>query len=659
MNGILAELRRRKVFRVAGAYAVIGWLLAQISVTLETSLNLPGWFDTLIVSLLLIGFPVALLLAWAFEVTPEGIKLSDPVASNGEKPRRRGRMIDLAALAGLAIIAILIVGNALRPTKGESTGFAQRRTDAGEALAIAVMPFINMSNDPDNAYFADGMSEEILNALSRRKGLNVVSRTSSFALRGTDATATEIGERLRADLILEGSVRKAGPKVRISATLIDTTAGNQLWTETYDRTLDDLFGVQDEVSAQIADALPGLVGIAPLEAPPVRANASVDPEAYRLYLEARFLEGKRGIAIEQRHFDEALALTRQIDNLAQQARALDPNFAGPLVIIANMMRTTAGQELYGFNDYGEAVAASSDLYDKALALDPDAADVLIAQAELRSRYQWQWEDATELFERALAAAPNSADAHTDYAYHLSKIGRCVEALELGRAGARLEPSSGWRSLAEPRILPCLGRSDEAAAIYESTIKSNGPQLFIVRDVFYYYFFARDVPGLQRLDAQFRQADWGDDARNLEERSYWLEMIAGSIAAFNGDPERLIAFVDAGVAAHDADVAAGRNVDLRDDRLWAWSVLYAWTGEYDKALDMYERAIKAEVLYFPQNFPYAIHEFPEPMRSDPRYMAIWENEPSLAALKRLRLEALKNRQFQGILPDGTVVEPKAD
>lgn len=650
MNRFIEELKRRHVFRVAGAYIVVGWILSEVASVMEAGIGLPEWFDGFIIATLALGFPIAVILAWAFELTPDGVIPTQDLEP-GAAPARP-RAVDYATLVGLLVVAVLV---AIDIWPSGDAGFTRRTAGSG-LPSIAVMPFLNMSDDPANAYFADGISEEILNALARLDGLNVVARTSSFALRGSDITVPEIGERLEADLVLEGSVRTQGRRVRITAQLIETVDGRHVWSEVYERQLDDLFGVQDDVTREIASTLPGLIGIEPLDAPDATDRRKVDPEAYRLYLEARYTYTQGVLAIQRGAQDLGFALGEEADALVKRALEIDPELAGAWSLSGNIVRSR-GTRAYReqFANREEALRAASEYYDKALELDPNATEVLVGEALVASRYDWHWEEATDLYERALESDPESAPAHTDYAYHLSKIGRCREALGHARLGAQLEPSNDWRLLAEPRILPCLGRSKEAFEIYVELMQQQGTNGFYMRDMFLSSWVRQDAAGIRRLHELILQTDWPEgDSIQTARRDQYLMFAERGIEAIEGDPARMIAFVDSLLVEHDAGVAAGENTDLRLDALWWWSMLYAWSGETEKALNLYVRALDAEVLFIPETYRFGVNEFPEPMRSDPRYLEPWETRPELVELARMRLEALEAGEMAGILPDGTVV-----
>src|SRR6202051_3378101 len=240
-----SELKRRNVYKVAVAYAIVGWLLVQVATQVFPFLEIPNWVVRLVIALVVIGFPIALVLAWAFEATPEGIKRTEVADAMHE--HSHGKVWIFCVLIGAAIsIALFFLG---RYTAGNSAGAA--RTEL-PAKSIAVLPFVNMSADKNDEYLSDGVSEELITALSKITGLQVKARTSSFAFKGKNEDIQKIGELLHVSHLLEGSVAKAGNKLRITAQLIQASDGNHLWSDTYDREMQDIFAVRSEVAQQVA-----------------------------------------------------------------------------------------------------------------------------------------------------------------------------------------------------------------------------------------------------------------------------------------------------------------------------------------------------------------------------------------------------------------------
>ncbi len=302
---LLSELRRRNVFKVAISYLVLAWVVVQVTSIAVPALHLPPWVNTLVFYFGAIGFPFALFFAWAFELTPEGIKRSKEVESEHSIAHLTGRKLDFAVIAMLTIALGLMahdrmgliaeqknaqlpintpqntnsntIGQSLSENPSQQKG-SQRKPI--KTSSIAVLPFVNMSSDPEQEYFSDGISEELLNLLAKIPKMQVAGRTSSFAFKGLNQDLREIGKKLGVDHLLEGSVRKQGMRIRITAQLIRTKDGIHLWSETYDRNLDDIFAVQDEIAKKITQEL----RINLLNEQPVTAKKSVNPKAHNLYL---------------------------------------------------------------------------------------------------------------------------------------------------------------------------------------------------------------------------------------------------------------------------------------------------------------------------------------------------------------------------------------
>jgi TolB-like protein len=278
---LVVELRRRNVFRVAAAYLVVGWLLTEVLTTILPTLGAPEWTSRAVILIFAFGFIPAVVFSWIFELTPEGIKREEDVQRDGTRPHKFGRRLDYITVAGV-IVLIVFVGL-----------FSARHTDEGQGVpeipvneaSVAVLPFANMSNDPDNEYFSDGLTETLLHMLTQIPDLQVAARTSSFAFKGQNINVREIAMALGVAHILEGSVQRAGDQVRITAQLIRASDGFHVWSEVYDRTVDDIFTTQDEIAHKVGYALTeSLLGP---EETQLAGVATADPDAYDLYLQAR------------------------------------------------------------------------------------------------------------------------------------------------------------------------------------------------------------------------------------------------------------------------------------------------------------------------------------------------------------------------------------
>lgn len=410
MNKLFAELKRRNVFRVAGVYAVVGWLLIQIAVAVLPTFGAPQWIAQTFIALIFLGFPIALVFAWAFEMTPEGMKRTSAVPEGESITDKTGKRLDMILVGMFALLVVVIIGDRLMPGgKGGKGALAD--------ASIAVLPFADMSPDKDQEYFADGISEELLNVLAQVQGLEVAGRTSSFAFKGQNTDIREIAQILDVGYVLEGSVRKSGNKIRVTAQLIRADNGFHMWSDTYDGDLTDIFAVQDEIAnAILAELKPHLLG----EVPVLEAHRT-DISAYDFYLIAQ-QKAATGTMDGYEHAAEAL----------DKALAIDPDYVPALAWRAYyelMMSDTYGAA----GDIPAEVAQerATQWVDRALKLDAVSADALFAKAGLLSMSydQANRDQAEQLYERALEAKPNFAAARNDYGFWLFEEQRFDEAIE--------------------------------------------------------------------------------------------------------------------------------------------------------------------------------------------------------------------------------------
>jgi len=422
-----AELKRRNVFRVAAAYAVAGWVLIQIADAFFPALNLPDWTTRLVAGLVVLGFPVALIFAWAFEVTPEGIKREAEVEHDSAAARGSARKLDIATLIGVLMVALMFgydrfLAPASQPT---SVADAQAVVEGSVIPSIAVLAFDNMSPDPENAFFAEGISEEILNVLAGVEGLRVASRTSAFSFAGTDTPITEIATQLGVANVLEGSVRRQGMRVRITAQLIDARTDTHLWSDTYDRELTDIFAVQEEIANAITDAMRDALGVRQVS---VQASTS-DLAAYELFLHGR-----------QLFFERGDALTAAIESL-QSAVARDPGFADAWAYLAASAQVAPGYAQTGL-DFDETTPIALDAVEHALALDPQNALALAVKAQVLQDTDGDIVQSIELLRRATALAPNDSTPVMWLGDTLLQYGYRAEGTRYLEQAYRLDPLVG-------------------------------------------------------------------------------------------------------------------------------------------------------------------------------------------------------------------------
>ena len=413
------ELKRRNVFRVAVAYIIVSWLLLQVGDTLGPALYLPEWFQSGVAYVLILGFPVAIIFAWAFELTPEGVKRERDVDRTQSITGRTGQKLNVTIIALLVVaVGYLALDKFVLDHDHEEVVLT-----TGEP-SIAVLPFTNMSDDASNEFFADGITEELLNLLAKIPELEVTSRTSAFQFKGKNIDIPTVAEQLNVEHVLEGSVRKSGVKVRITAQLINAATDKHVWSETYDRELDDIFAIQDEIARKVVDELHvTLLGAAPT----VRET---DADAYAMYLEGRHyldLDGPDDWPKAQALFEQVIAI--------------DPGYAPAWMGRARAIRETAN---WGAYDLAEGTELAREWANHATQLDPSLAEAWGLLAHISLIYDWDWETARQLIDRALQEGPNNPVALGEAAMFEQTQGRLDKSIEYKDRALALDPLSQVR-----------------------------------------------------------------------------------------------------------------------------------------------------------------------------------------------------------------------
>ena len=418
----IKELNRRNVIRVAIAYAVVAWLLIEITATTFPILKLPDWSVTLVTVLVLIGFPLALIFAWAFELTPEGIKRDTNVGG----------------------------ASATQPRAPESASAL-----TSDLKSIAVLPFENMSREEANEPFTIGIHDDLLTHISKIRSIKTISRTSVSQYRGTTKTIPQIAEELGVRTVLEGSVQRVGDRVRINAQLIDARTDEHLWAESYDRqlTVADIFAIQSEIAAAIAEALRAT--LSPEEKERLETVPTENLAAYDAYLLGRQRMTKR----------VSVALAEAIDYF-QQAIAFDPDFALAYVGLAESYQL---QENYSGLPQNEMFAKAEIAIGKALELDDRLGEAYASLGRIKT-FTGDFEGAEPAFQRALQLNSNYATAHDWYAILLGRSDRLPEALAQIKKGLELDPLSAIINHDMGYILSALGRFDESLVQFEKVIE---------------------------------------------------------------------------------------------------------------------------------------------------------------------------------------------
>lgn len=516
------ELKRRNVFKVGVAYAVIAWLLIQIADTLLPTFGAPGWVMPVFSTAIMLGFPIALILAWAFELTPEGVRTTAALDRDHGAARAAGDRLNyvITALLVVAVVYMFVDNYVLdRPssvdegrrdaadrtlvspaaaTPADTAGNDDTARSAGIAGAsnrnvppnsVAVLPFDNLSPNEDDSYFAAGMYEEVLNQLAKLKNLRVISRTSMMRYADSGLSIPEIARELNVGAVMEGSVRYAGDRVRITAQLIDAETDQHIWSDSYDRDLADVFGIQADIAMNIANAL--LVEFTPDEQQLIENVPTESTEAYALFLRA----------LETNDRNEALSMLLD-------AVRIDPKFAlGYANIATNYAFGVINSDGFAAMPVAERTDVEARVQEyakRALAIDPSLGRAYYALA-LPALVNWRWSEAIEAFERVSEVAPAQALPH--YVLLLSALGRHDEALAVAERQLPIQPenpNAGWFGYA----LGWAGDYNAAAEVFERLSRSD-PRYLTGRDWLAFMEIARGDPAAAITQLEFSERLAGD------------------------------------------------------------------------------------------------------------------------------------------------------
>lgn len=436
-----AELRRRNVLRVAFVYLVAAWLVLQVADLVVPILGVPEWSNKLIFLLLALGFPVAAIMAWAFERTPDGLKKEKDIDRSESITRETGRRIDYVIISMLAIALAFSLYFRAPISNSDGAGTALPALAEDGTRSIAVLPLVNMSSDAETDYFSDGLAEELLNLLAKVDSLRVAARTSSFAYKGQDQNIQKIGKELGVGYLLEGSVRRAGDRVRVTTQLISVADGFHIWSETYDRELAGIFELQDEIAVAVVKAL----RIELLDEKISPERTSISPEAYDLFLRGRA------------ELNENLAgsLERAVDYL-QRAIELEPDYAAAMALLAS---TYLDMDEYGSLSITESLRLSGPLVERALELDPNQPDAWAAQGYRQLRLD-EDSEAGESLQRALDLAPSHILALRNFGNVLYGQGQFRKYLEITQTLAKLDPQNPNHAAAVATISARFGENEK-------------------------------------------------------------------------------------------------------------------------------------------------------------------------------------------------------
>ncbi len=420
LKKFFGELKRRNVYKVAIAYGVVAWLLMQIASQIFPFFEIPNWAVRLVVLLLVIGFPVAMILAWAFELTPEGIKRAEDVDLSKSVTRKTGRKLDFFIIAVLLLVIGILLFQRLHPNVSPAVSSSLEKS-------IAVLPFENLSEEKANAYFADGIQDEILTKLAGIGDLKVISRKSTAKYKSTPEDLKTVARELGVASVLEGSVQRAGDKVRVNVQLLDARIDTHLWAKSYDRDLKDVFAVESEVAQEIADAL--RAKLSPSQSDALTTAPTHDPEAYDLFLKGEYEERQAESALNAEPFDRAQAFYRQ-------ALARDPNFA---LAYARLAFSELNRHWFISNLTSAELAEVKSNIDRALAIAPASSDAHLALAVF---YYWGYRDydaGLRELDRVLELQPSSSSGWNYRAAIYRRRGEWQRALAEFERAAELDP----------------------------------------------------------------------------------------------------------------------------------------------------------------------------------------------------------------------------
>jgi adenylate cyclase len=513
IGGFWQELKRRRVIRVIVLYAIAGWVVIEVFSTVAPNLDLPGWSVKLVTLLVVLGFILAVILAWAFDIGPGGLHKTGPAAEEA------------------------------KPAEVETAAPARSRPSGDQRRSIAVLPFLNMSGEDENEYFSDGVAEEILNLLTRLPQLRVSSRSSSFAYKGEQINVKQVAEDLNVSTLLEGSVRRAGDRVRITAQLIDTATDSHLWSETYDREMKDVFAIQDDIAQSIVTALE--VTLTPRDRRALQYVATSDAKAYDYYLRGR----KYFYAMTKRAFHHAIKMYRQ-------AIAEDPSYALAYAGIAD-----AHSFLFMYGDSTPAnVGKAQEASQRAVELDPDSAEAHASRGIALSISK-RYEEAEEEFETAIRLNPKLFEALYFHARDCFAQGKFERAAQLFSEAAAVNTSDYQSPSFQAMALKELGRTEEAgAASFRAYVTAQKHLELHPDDARAMYLGAAALVQIGEFE---KAVDWAERALDADRTEPAVLYNVACVYALKGETDRSLELLEEAV-----DNGFGYRVWLENDNTLA-------------------------------------------------------------------------------------------
>ncbi len=671
-NTFFAELKRRNVYKVAVAYAIVGWLVMQIAATVVPALHLSDAITSAVVLLVILGFPIALILAWAFELTPEGLKRTEDVDLSKSITRKTGRKLDFFIIAVLLVVISILLFQRVHPNVSPKASSSLEKS-------IAVLPFENFSEDKAFAFFADGVQDEILTDLAKIANLKVISRTSVMQYKNASTrNLPEIAQALKVAHVLEGSVQRSANRVRVSAQLIDARNDTHVWAEKYDRELADVFAIQSEIAEKIADQLQAK--LSPKEKSAMNERPTSDMVAYDLYLRAKELLYDSDVNLPRRREDEFKAV-----QLLDQAVARDPAF---LFAHCQLARTHDDIYFYNFDHTEKRLALAETSVRAAIRLRPDSGETHLAQAihfyrgylnydrareELAEaqhtlpnnaqifaylgyieRRQGRWDEAIRNLERAVDLDPRNAGTILDLEDTYLDLRRYGEAIAMANRALALEPRSAFLRALPAWIGVEAGANMAPLRATLNTIEAEGSTSAaeVTGVSFQTALRERDPAGAARALANISSEDYIKEADYPVPRVWHEGLLAklrqdapGAHAAFmtaraeteklvraqpgNVRPLSMLALIDAELWEKEKAIREGRTacdmLPVAKDAIEGVQLItnlariYAFTGEKDLALEQLDTVSK--IPYGPTYGQLRLDPEWDALRGDPRFEKI--------------------------------------
>jgi len=576
-KNFFAELKRRHVYKVVIAYAVVAWLLMQVASQIFPFFEIPNWAVRLVVLLLIIGFPVALILAWAFELTPEGIKRAEDVDLTKSTTRRTShKLLWMTAVVAILAAALFVGGrlNLFHSKPGTTTGVASDKS-------IAVLPFDNLSRDPDNAYFAEGIQDEILTRLAKIADLKVISRTSTQHFKSSPDNLPQIAKQLSVTNILEGSVQKAADQVRVNVQLINAASDAHLWGDTYDRKLTDIFTVETEIATKIADTLQAKLSGSEHQA--IAARPTENSEAHEFYLKGRYFWNKR----TANDLKTAIAYF-------QKAIDKDPNYA---LAYAGLADSYALLPSFSAASPQESFPPARTAATKAVKLDDTLAEAHTSLAQVLYSYDLDFDRSIREFRRAIELNPNYATAHHWFGLGpLMRLGRFDEAIAECKRAVELDPLSLINN-------SDLGNTYLRARRYDEAIDQQRKTLEMDPSFFYaHYHLGRALEAKGALDAAIEEYR---KARALNDDPQVLGLLAHAYAS-SGKKTEAFKILD-----QLKEVSTQRYVPA-----YSFAIVYLGLGDKEEALRWLEKSYQDRAGADIGSIK--VDRFLDPLRGDPRF-----------------------------------------